>query len=134
MTQSFRHVRHGIASVRPYVHGHLPLWDFVRDAFGDVEIERHEFGPKSFHIEAQIGDSVIVLETGDPPNPEGTAGSICVYVEDVDSAYHRALERGAQSIAEPVDKPYQERQAGVRDSFGNIWWISTYHGGAMSPP
>jgi hypothetical protein len=32
----------------------------------------HEFGPKSFHIEAQIGDSVIVLETGDPPHPEGT--------------------------------------------------------------
>jgi PhnB protein len=32
------------------------------------------------------------------------------------------------SIAAPEDKPYQERQAGVRDSFGNVWWISTYRG------
>ena len=50
------------------------LWDLVRDAFGAVELERHEFGPTSFHIEAQIGDSVIVLETGDPPHAGGTAG------------------------------------------------------------
>lgn len=100
----------------------------MRDAFGAVELERHEFGPTSFHIEARISDSVIVLETGDPPHPEGTAGSIYVYVPDVDAAYRRALERGATSIAPPQDKPYQERQAGVRDSFGNTWWIATYRG------
>jgi PhnB protein len=123
---AMKHVRHGFGSVRPYVHGHLGLWDFVKDVFGAVEIERHEFGPKSFHIEAQIGDSAIVLETGDPPGPEGTAGSIYVYVPDVDAAYRRALAHGAASVAVPEDKPYQERAAGIRDSFGNIWWISTY--------
>lgn len=128
MTRSLGHVRHGFGSVRPYVHGPLALWDLVKDAFGAVEIERHEFGPKSFHIEARIGDSVIVLETGDPPHPKATAGSIYVYVPDVDAAYRRALSRGAVPVAAPVDKPYQERQAGVRDSFGNVWWISTYRG------
>ena len=128
MNAALEYVRHGIGSVRPYVHGHLQLWDLVRDAFGAVELERHEFGPTSFHIEARISDSVIVLETGDPPHPEGTAGSIYVYVPDVDAAYRRALERGATSIAPPQDKPYQERQAGVRDSFGNTWWIATYRG------
>ena len=100
----------------------------MRDAFGAVELERQEFGPTSFHIEARISNSVIVLETGDPPHPEGTAGSIYVYVPDVDAAYRRALERGAISIAPPQDKPYQERQAGVRDPFGNTWWIATYRG------
>jgi PhnB protein len=128
MNQHLKHVRHGIGCVRPYVHGYLPLWDLVRHAFGAVELERHDFGSNSFHIEAQIGDSVIVLEVGDPPSPEGTAGSIYVYVPDVDAAYRRALERGTTSIAEPVDKPYQERQAAVRDAFGNVWWLSTYHG------
>jgi PhnB protein len=44
----------------------------------------------------------------------------------VDDAYRRALEKGATSFAAPQDKPYSERQAGVKDSFGNIWWISTY--------
>jgi PhnB protein len=126
MTDHLKHVRHGFGSARPYVHGHLDLWELVRDAFGAIEIERHEFGPKSFHIESRVGDSVIVLETGDPPHPEGTPSSTYVYVPDVDRSYRRALERGARSVAAPEDKPYQERQAGVRDSFGNMWWISTY--------
>lgn len=128
MTDSLSHVRHGVGAVRPYVHGHLSLWDLVRGAFGAVELERHEFSPTSFHIEARIGDSVIVLEIGDPPSPEATAGSIYVYVADVDAAYRRALAAGATSIASPQDKPYKERQAGVRDSFGNTWWIATYRG------
>jgi len=121
-----KHVRHGFGSVRPCVHGYLDLWDLVRHAFGAIEIERHEMGPKSYHIEARMGDSMIVLETGDLPNPEGTPGSIYVYVPDVDDAYRRALEAGAVSIAAPEDKPYDERSSGVRDSFGNTWWISTY--------
>ena len=123
-----RHVRHGFGSARPYIHGPLGLWELVCDAFNAVEVERHEFGPKSFHIEARIGDSTIVLETGDPPHPHGTPGSIYLYVSDVDSAYRRALERGATSVETPEDKPYQERSAGVRDSFGNTWYLSTYRG------
>jgi PhnB protein len=126
--ESLSHVRHGIGAVRPYVHGHLALWDLVRDAFGAVELERHAFSPTSFHIEARIGDSVLVLETGDPPHREATTGAIYVYVPDTDAAYRRALSAGATSIAEPQDKPYQERQAGVRDSFGNTWWIATFRG------
>jgi PhnB protein len=128
MTEHLQHARHGFGSVRPYVHGHLELWDLVHHAFGAVDLERYEFGPKSVHVEARIGDSAIVLEIGDPPSPSGTPGSIYVYVPDVDDAYRSALERGASSIAAPEDKPYEERAAGVRDPFGNTWWISTYRG------
>ncbi|HEV3163729.1 MAG TPA: VOC family protein [Isosphaeraceae bacterium] len=120
------HIRHGFGAVRPYLHGHLDLSDFVKHVFGAAEIERVEMGPKSFHVESQIGDSVVVLETGNPPASSATLASVYVYVEDVDAAYRRAIEFGAVSIAEPEDKPYQERSAGVKDSFGNTWWISTY--------
>ena len=126
MAEHLQHVRHGFGSVRPYVYGHLGLWDLVKDAFGALELERHQVGPKAFHIEAKIGDSVIVLEIADPPHPHGSQSSIYVYVPDVDAAYRRALERGASSVAAPMDKPYQERSAGVRDRFSNTWWISTY--------
>jgi uncharacterized glyoxalase superfamily protein PhnB len=63
--------------------------------------------------------------------PEGVAtrASIYVYVEDADAAYARALGNGATSISPPEDKPYGERAGGVRDSFGNVWYISTYLGG-----
>jgi PhnB protein len=105
---------HGLGAARPYLHGYLDLSDFVKQVLGAVEVERVEMGPKSFHIECRIGDSVLVLETGDPPDPSATLASVYVYVEDVDAAYRRALAFGATSIAEPEDKPYQERRGSER--------------------
>jgi len=67
-----------------------------------------------------------VLETGDPPHPSAASASVYVYVEDLDAAYNRALEFDAARITAPEDKPYQERGAGVRDSFGNVWRIATF--------
>jgi PhnB protein len=121
------HVRHGMGAARPYVYCALATWTLVREAFGAVEVERHVFGPQAMHVEARLGDSMLVLEASDPPDPRGFPGSVYVYVPDVDAAHRRAVELGAQSVAAPQDKPYQERQAAVRDSFGNVWWISTYH-------
>jgi PhnB protein len=123
-----RHIRHGAGSVRPYLYGRLDMLDLVKRAFGAVELESLETRNNGFHVEAQIGDSIIVMEACDPPHPGGKPASIYVYVEDVDAAYQRALEAGATSIAAPEDKPYQERAAGVMDSFGNAWWIATYTG------
>ena len=96
---------HGFGAARPYLHDYPDQSDFVKHVFGAVEIERVEMGPKSFHVECQIGDSIVVLEAGDPPHPSATLASVYVYVEDVDAAYRRALEFGATSIAEPEDKP-----------------------------
>src|SRR5438445_7350807 len=125
MSTKQKHIRHGIGSVRPYLYGRLDLPDLLRQAFDAKELERLPAG-NGFHIETKIGDSIIVLEVGDPPHPGGTCASIYVYVEDVDTAYKRALEAGAISISEPSDKPYRERGAGIKDSYGNIWYIATY--------
>ena len=124
---STKHIRHGIGSVRPYLYGRLDLPDLLKKAFGAAELERVPVGgDKGFHIETKIGDSIVVLEVGDPPHPGGTRASIYVYVEDVDAAYKRALEAGATSVGAPSDKPYQERSAGIKDSYGNTWYIATY--------
>jgi PhnB protein len=125
-TAGASYVRHGVGTVRPYLYGNLDLIEFVQQVFGAVELERSEFGPRSFHVEAAIGDSVVVLEVSDPPHASAAPASIYVYVPDVDAAYGRALEAGAEEIAPPQDKPYDERAAGVKDSFGNTWWIATY--------
>ncbi|MFZ0658824.1 MAG: VOC family protein [Candidatus Binataceae bacterium] len=128
MSAANKHIRHGIGSVRPYLYGDLKVPELVKHAFGAQELERLPVGDHGFHIEARIGDSMIVIEAADPPHPGGMRASIYVYVEEVDAAYRRALAAGASSIAEPADKPYQERAAGVKDSYGNIWWLATYMG------
>jgi PhnB protein len=101
--------------------------ELLRAAFDAVEIERHAVA-NGFHIEARIGDSVVVLEAAEPPHPSGSAGSVYIYVPDVDASFRRALQGGAAVILAPEDKPYQERAAGVRDSYGNAWWFSSYTG------
>lgn len=122
------HIRHGAGSVRPYLYGNLDLPDLIKRAFDAEELERLPT-PGGFHIEARIGDSMVVLEVGTfPAHVKPTAASIYVYVADVDRAYRRALDAGATSLAAPEDKPYQERAAGVKDTFGNIWYIATYKG------
>ena len=123
-----KHIRHGVGSVRPYIHGPVTLIDFIKQVFGAVELERHEFDSESFHVELQIGDSVIALEAGKlPENVTAWTSSVYVYVENVDATYKKAMQLKAESIAAPVDKPYMERQAGFRDAAGNTWWVGTYH-------
>jgi PhnB protein len=36
----------------------------------------------------------------------------------------RAVAAGATGILDVADMPYDDRQGGVRDPAGNIWWIS----------
>jgi PhnB protein len=47
-----------------------------------------------------------------------------LYVEDADAAIKRALDNGASLEMAVDDMPYGDRQGGIRDTHGNIWWIS----------
>ena len=47
-----------------------------------------------------------------------------LYVEDADAAMNRAIENGAVLEMEVGDMPYGDRQGGVVDPAGNIWWLS----------
>jgi PhnB protein len=127
MSSEKEHIRNGAGAVRPYLFGRLDLIDFVKDVFGAVELERNNVAG-GFHVQARIGDSVVVMAAMDPPYPAATKASTYVYVDDVDAVYARAIAAGADTVAGPKDQPYQERNATVRDSFGNIWYISTYKG------
>jgi PhnB protein len=49
-----------------------------------------------------------------------------LYLEDADAAYQRALDAGATSLREPEDQFYGDRTAGVKDDFGNQWWLATH--------
>jgi uncharacterized glyoxalase superfamily protein PhnB len=77
------------------------------------------------HAEVRIGGSPVELADANaeyPPRPT----AIHLYVSDADAVYRRALEAGATSTHEPVDQPYGDREASVKDAFGNYWYIATH--------
>jgi PhnB protein len=76
------------------------------------------------HAAVRIGDSV--MEMGEPHEPPPVFRSrFFLYVDDCDSAYRRAIDAGAKSIAPPEDKPYGHRIALLADPFGYEWAPAT---------
>ena len=71
----------------------------------------------------KIGDSCFMISEA-RGEFEGMRTSFYLYVADVDAAHQRALQSGAQSVLEPADMDYNDRQSGIADAWGNYWWIS----------
>lgn len=75
------------------------------------------------HAEIKIGESTIMVSQSNEFWGVNNAGMF-IYVKDADSVYNQAIQQGAESIMEPSDKDYG-RSSGVKDPFGNIWWITS---------
>jgi PhnB protein len=118
----------GFHTVTPYlvVSNVAKLIDFLKAAFGAVELYRMDMPDGSIgHAEVRIGDSPVMMgQAGGPFEP--LMASLYLYVPDVDAVYKRAVQAGGTSIREPVDQFYGDRQGGVKDAFGNQWWIATH--------
>lgn len=118
----------GHRTVTPYLMVHDPkaLIDFTVKAFDAVPSLCH-VSPEGtvMHAEIQIGNSMIMLGAATPEWP-AMAAAIHLYVEDADAFYRRALEAGAVSIMELADQFYGDRSGGVKDPWGNVWWIATH--------
>ncbi len=118
----------GLNSVNVYMHPLRaePVINFLKRAFGAREIAKYA-SPDGVvhHAQIRVGDSVVEMGEAHgkyPPMPT----MFYLYVPDCDAVYQRALEAGATSIAEPVDHPYGDRSGGVKDAFGNQWYIATH--------
>jgi PhnB protein len=105
------------------------LVDFVKQAFGGVELFRTIGSAGGLHAEVNIGDSKLMI--GGYKGVEEMPTALHLYVPDADAVYQRALEAGATSLEEPVDQFYGDREAGVKDPTGNVWWIATHK---LGPP
>ncbi len=120
----------GYHSVTPYllVDGADKLLEFVKQSFGAEETVRMDGSKgKISHAEIRIGDSIVMLaDASESEHGLVMPAMINLYVEDVDKTYRRALEAGATSLREPTDQFYGDRNGGVRDPLGNLWWISTH--------
>jgi PhnB protein len=123
-----RHIPEGLHTVTAYLHPVRaePVISFLKRAFGAEELEKYA-SPDGVihHAKIKIGDSV--LEMGEAHGPYQPMPSVFhLYVPNVDAMYSRALNAGATSTSEPADQPYGDRSAGVKDVFGNQWYIATH--------
>lgn len=128
-------IREGFHTVTPYltVQQAPELIEFVKQAFGAEELFRTTGSAGGIHSEVQIGDSIVMIGGGDvwrgSPMPTG----IHLYVNDADAVYDQAVQAGASSMYAPMDQPYGDREAGVRDLSGNHWYIATHKGASYIP-
>lgn len=107
--------------------------DFLVDVLGfrSGGVERGGDG-SVVHAEVRMGRRRVWLHRTDaasglvPPGPSGPAGGgIVVHVPDVDASFARARAAGAHIVSEPSDQDYGQREYGVRDAEGHLWWIAT---------
>lgn len=112
--------------MRPGHHSVTPRL-VVADVRAQIEFLRVVFGASGRYdegrpAEMRIGDSLVLVSPADVRAP--FPGFLYVYVTDADAAYARALAAGAASLEPPIDTPYGDRRAMVRDPFGNVWQIA----------
>ena len=124
-------VREGFHTITPYLIAQdaASLIDFVKQAFEAIEHFRGTGSAGGIHAELKIGDSMVMIGGGKGDglwSGEPSPATLYLYVNDADAVYKRALQAGASSIMEPANQPYGDRLGGVKDAFGNIWYISTH--------
>lgn len=118
----------GFETVTPYltITDVAHVIDFLQTTFNaEVKDKIANDDGTIMHAELKIGSSMVMM--GEPEEKDSLMpGSLYVYVDNVDETYKKALEAGAKSIREPEDQFYGDRNAGVKDSSGNIWFIATH--------
>ena len=127
----------GYHSVTPYlvVDGAADAIDFYKKAFGAKEVLRMPMGDRIGHAEILIGNSHVMLadefperDIRGPKARGGATSSLMIYLDDVDSAFQKALDAGGKVDPgmELKDQFYGDRSGTIVDPFGHKWTLATH--------
>ena len=115
----------GFNTVTPYffVKEAEAFVSFLVQGLGGEETLRTMRDGRIQNVQVRLGTStVMVSEATERYKP--MASAFYLYVADADAAMRQALDHCSSLEMEVGDMPYGDRQGGVRDRHGNIWWIS----------
>lgn len=119
-------VPEGFAAVTPYlfVDDADAYARFLGVAFGGRELGRStDPDGRIANCQVRIATATVMLSEASDEFPPSRA-AFYLYVDDADAAMARAVAAGAETIMDLADMPYGDRQGGVRDPAGIIWWLS----------
>lgn len=120
------HVPEGFGVVTPYifVDGGDEYVRFLEAAFGAREIGR-SMAPNGRIANCQMRfDTATIMVSEASEEFPASSAAFYLYVADADASMEKALKAGGEKIMDAADMPYGDRQGGVRDPSGNIWWVS----------
>lgn len=87
-----------------------------------VSITRDQAGGvRNAHV--RFGDTTLMVSEA-VAGFEDLASTFYLFVEDADAAVAQAVAAGGVPTMAVADMSYGDRQGGVRDPAGNVWWIS----------
>ena len=112
-------------TVTPYIFakGADRLVRFLIEGLGGEETCRTMGNGSIANCQVAIGTTTLMISEASERFPPSQA-SFYLYVENADDAMQRALDAGARLIMAVADMPYDDRQGGISDPSGNIWWVS----------
>ena len=119
------HIPTGFGTVAPYIFAENAerLVNFLIQGFAGAETCRTMRGDTIANCQVAIGTTTLMVSEASERFPSSRA-SIYLYVENADESMQRALDAGASLVMGVTDMPYDDRQGGVADPSGNLWWIS----------
>lgn len=136
---SVKPIPDGYHSITPYLSlkNAQAAIDFYKEAFGAREIYRLEMpGALVGHCELQIGSSRIMVADEFPDMPDAvtaspktvgnTTAGFCLYLENVDAAFAKAVSAGAKVRRPVADQFYGDRSGTLEDPSGHIWTLTTH--------
>lgn len=107
------------------VNGAYDFMSFLKKVFNAKEqltVPRNE--ELVMHAEMKIGDTTLLIADSIAETPANPA-ELFIYVDDTDATYSKAIKQGATPLLEPESSEFVKRTAGIKDSFGNTWWLHT---------
>ena len=126
----------GFTTVFPYIFAEdaAAYLDYLRDGLGGeiVDVQTRPDGTiANAHIRfgAQPHDVTLMVSEATAAMRR-TYGTYYLYVADAEAAMARAIAAGGTEQMAVADMPYGDRQGGVTDPQGNIWWVSQHLEGA----
>ena len=121
------YIPEGFGTVFPYilVNRADEFVRFLKVVFDADELGRTELPDgRIANVRIRIGTSSFMVSEVDGESLKAMPAAYYIYVDDVDGVLDRAVSHGATKMFDPADMPYGDRQAGITDPFGNIWWMS----------
>ena len=129
-------VEDGMHTITPHLvcGGAADAIPFYARAFGAEEVMRLPGpGGKLAHASVRIGDSMLMLmdefpdwDATGPTALGGTPVTIHLAVPDVDHAFERAVEAGANARMAPADMFRGDRYGVVENPLGHRWAMATH--------